>query len=184
MSNSSLNKMAELEAFLFYHGESVCGKRIASALKISQDEVAGLIGNFRESCAGEGRGVTILEKGGKFQIITKPELGFIFENLIKEELTEKLTPAALETLSIVAYLGPLTRAEVDYIRGVNSSFMIRNLVLRGLVERERGKQRGAFYEYSVGFDFLKHIGLEDARELPEYDKYREVLQNFRSGEIQ
>ena len=95
---------------------------------------------------------------------------------VKDEFRESLTPAALETLALVAYLSPVTRATIDYIRGVNSSYSMRNLSLRGLVER--GEEKGASFRYSPTQDFLKHIGISNIKMLPEYDRYHTLLETF------
>ena len=104
----------------------------------------------------------------------------ISEKLAKEEFKEDLTPAALETLSVVAYLGPMPRSMIDYVRGVNSSFMLRNLLMRGLVERTLSEKRKNVYEYRVSFDFLKHMGIGTIGELPEYEKYKNILASFET----
>ncbi|MEK7089850.1 MAG: SMC-Scp complex subunit ScpB, partial [Patescibacteria group bacterium] len=84
--------------------------------------------------------------------------------------------ASLETLSLIAYLGPVPRASIDYIRGVNSSFTIRSLVMRGLVER--GNEKGASFHYRITERFLKHMGLTSIEQMPEYAKYKETLKQY------
>ena len=173
------NRLAQLEALLFYHGEAVTLKRIASVLKTTEKRVEKLVLEYKKELESrEQGGFTLLQDRGKVQLVTKPEFRSIFEKLVSDELKEDLTPASLETLAIIAYLGPLSRAEIDYIRGVNSSFMVRNLVLRGLIDRQKGlKKRGA-YAYTASFDFLKHIGLGKTEDLPEYERYHDVLQKL------
>ncbi|MAF80354.1 SMC-Scp complex subunit ScpB [bacterium] len=177
------NRLAQLEALLFYHGEAVTLKRISSILKTTEKRVEKLVLEYKKELeAREQGGFTLLQDKGKVQLVTKPEFRSIFEKLVSDELKEDLTPASLETLAIIAYLGPLSRAEIDYIRGVNSSFMVRNLVLRGLIDRQKGlKKRGA-YAYTASFDFLKHIGLGKTEDLPEYEKYHDVLQKLEEQE--
>ncbi|OGG41723.1 hypothetical protein A3A21_03615 [Candidatus Jorgensenbacteria bacterium RIFCSPLOWO2_01_FULL_45_25b] len=190
---------AQLEAFLFYHGEAVSVLKIASVLGISEEEVSFGLRELQETLEKDSkRGLTLLWKEkyvpleaklrqapletkllmGQVQLVTKPEFAFIFQKLIRGDLEEELTPAALDTLSIVAYLGPLSRAEIDYVRGVNSSFILRNLLLRGLIER-REEKKGALYQYEASFDFLKHLGLRKVKDLPEYETYRGMLTRFQ-----
>lgn len=177
--------LAQLEALLFYHGEAVTFKRIASVLKITEDRAEELALEYKKELeAREQGGFALLLDKEKVQLATKPEFHTLFEKLAQDELKEELTPASLETLAIIAYLGPLSRPEIDYIRGVNSSFMLRNLFLRGLVERKKGVKKGGAFAYSASFDFLKHIGLERVGELPEYEKYHTVLEKISVAQEQ
>src|SRR4029078_7677143 len=96
----------------------------------------------------------------------------VIEQFVKQELTEDLTPASLEALSLISYLGPLPRARLDYLRGVNSSFILRNLMMRGLVERDPDPERPAVMLYRVTIDLWKHLGLEAQDRLPEYEKFK------------
>ena len=176
------NAIAKIEALLFYHGEPIAIKKIAPVLEISEEAVREGVSVLKEKYQkDEASGLTLIFKGNEIQITTKPECASIFEDLVKDDLKEELTPAALETLSLVAYLGPLTRPEIDYIRGVNSSFILRNLLMRGIISREEEKGKGGLFRYSAGLDFLKHIGLDDVSKLPDYEKYRKVLKSVRSA---
>ena len=85
-----------------------------------------------------------------------------------------LTPASLETLAIIAYLGPCNRALIEYVRGVNSTFILRSLMIRGLVERKPDPKRMNTFLYQVSFDFLRHMGLTRQGDLPDYEKYRKL----------
>lgn len=173
---------AKIEALLFYHGEPITIKKIASILKFSEETIregaSALKEKYRKDDAG---GFVIIVKDNEIQMATKSDYGSIFEDLVKDDLKEELTPAALEALSLVAYLGPLTRPEIDYIRGVNSSFILRNLLVRGLISREEKKGKSELFRYSAGFDFLKHIGIDEVAKLPDYEKYRNVLESVRSA---
>ena len=102
----------------------------------------------------------------------------VAQALIQDEFREELSPAGLEVLTLIAYLGPVPRSTVDYIRGVNSSFTLRNLVVRGLVERDPETSRGNLYAYRTTALFLRHLGLARAADLPEYDDYRAKLMTF------
>ncbi len=172
-----MNIIAQIEALLFYYGEPIEIKKIAEILKIEisvcENALTELEKNLLET---ETRGLLLLRKERKVQLITKPELKHIGESIIKDEFREQLTPASLETLSLIAYLGPVPRASIDYIRGVNSSFTIRSLVMRGLVER--GNEKGASFHYRITERFLKHMGLTSIEQMPEYAKYKETLKQY------
>lgn len=180
MENENAKKSAELEALLFTYGEPIEIKKIAKLLKLRENAAADLVNELTASLAGEARGLVLLKDGEKIQLATKPEFQKINETLIKEEFREELTPAALETLSVIAYLGPTPRSMVDYVRGVNSSFILRSLLVRGLIDREVNESRKNVYEYRVSLEFLKHLGLNAKEELPEFEKYRNILTSFET----
>ncbi len=180
MSSENSKNLAELEALLFTYGEPIEIKKIAKLLKLKENAAADLVNELTANLAGETRGLTLLKDGEKIQLATKPEFQEINEVLIKEEFREELTPAAQETLSVVAYLGPVPRSTIDYVRGVNSSFILRSLLVRGLIDREASENRKNVYEYRVSLEFLKHLGLNNKEELPEFEKYRNILTSFET----
>ncbi|MDI6734309.1 MAG: SMC-Scp complex subunit ScpB [Patescibacteria group bacterium] len=182
---TNLTKFAELEALLFYYGEAMPIKRIAGLLGLKEDECVKLIEDLKNKLLNDfDRGISIIESNNEIQLVTKPELQYIGQKLIKEEFREQLTPAALETLTLVAYLGPIPRSTIDYIRGVNSSFTLRGLLVRGLIERKSSAERSNVYEYHASSDFLKHLGLNNIKELPEYEKYHDILTKFETEKIE
>ena len=101
---------------------------------------------------------------------------------MKEELTEDLTPASLETLSIVSYLGPISRTRIEYLRGVNSSVILRNLMIRGLIERFHDPEHASGFLYRLTFDAMKHFGIQQKEDLPDFPKFQELLKVFDAAE--
>jgi segregation and condensation protein B len=89
---------------------------------------------------------------------------------MNKEIGEALSPAVSEVLAVVAYRGPLTRAQIEYIRGVNCCFTLRNLAMRGLVERKENPDDSRSYLYEISFDFLNSLGIKKVQELPEYEE--------------
>jgi len=168
------NLAAAIEALLFAYGEPMEIKKIVKMLGKNEEEVRTALSEFDEKLKDENRGLKLVFSGEQVQLATKPEFSGFLEEFVKEEFKENLTPAALETLSLIVYLGPITRARVDYFRGVNSSFTIRNLMMRGLVERMEGK-----YEYQASFDLIKHLGLARIEELPEFERFKGLCINFK-----
>jgi segregation and condensation protein B len=176
-----------LEALLFIHGEPLPLKKAAKVLAASKEELQTALFDLREALAKEDRGLVLISDASleaifgdkdfgehEVQLATKPEFGKIMEEFVKSELEEDLTPAALEALSLIIYLGPVSRGRIDYLRGVNSSFIVRSLLLRGLVERFPDPQRPHIYVYRATLDALKHLGVASPEELPEYAKFREL----------
>src|SRR3989344_9189415 len=124
---------AIIEAILLVHGEAIGAEKLAKATDTSKNEVIEAIAQLTTDYAD--RGFIILEHDNKYQLGTNPRFTDIIEKLIKNEFSEELSRAALETAAIIAYKGPMTRIEIEHIRGVNSSFTLRNLAMRGLIER-------------------------------------------------
>ena len=176
MSTEELNqKLAALEALLFIHGEPIVLEKIGKTLKISTEKTKELLAEFEKRLNAEGRGLHLISSETHVQLATKPELNSALEDFVKSELTEELTPASLEVLSIVSYLGPISRSRLEYVRGVNSSFILRNLLLRGLVDRHPDPEYTLAYLYQPSFELLQHLGIKSAKNLPEYDKFKTLL---------
>ncbi len=168
-----------MEALLFYYGEPLDVKKISKILEIKENVCNTLIEELTAKLSSDEKsGLMLLKHGDFFQLATKPDLAWLGQKLIQEEFKEELTPAALETLSIVAYLGPVSRSTIDYVRGVNSSFILRSLLVRGLVTREVQAERKNAFDYKTSVDFLKHLGLSRIEDLPEYEKYKNILASF------
>ena len=164
------NLKSAIESVLFVYGEPMSAEKLAKICHVSKSEIQAAL----EALRGEykGRGIVILEKDGQFQLGTNPQNADIIKELTKSEFSEELTKAGLETLTIVAYKGPLTRAQIEFVRGVNSSFTLRNLLLRGLVERIDNPKDLRSYLYRISFDFLKHFGFIKIEELPGYEEFK------------
>lgn len=171
--------ISKIEALLFIYGDAMEIKKIAKTLKATESEVKEAAQQLAEELKAGNRGLFLVSGEGKIQLTTKPDFGSLLESVIKEELRENLTPAALETLSIVAYAGPMTRAELDYIRGVNSSFSLRNLSIRGLVERHPDPKRGNVFLYNPSFELLKFLGVSKVEDLPDHDKFQQLIEKLR-----
>lgn len=170
---------AAIEALLFVHGEPIGIKKIAEILKIDRIIAENSIKELEEKLKAEDRGLMLVFNNQQVQLTTKPDFAPFLENFIKEEFKENLTPASLETLSLIAYLGPMTRVQIDYHRGVNSSFILRNLLIRGLIERFSDSQKSNAYLYQPSFDLLKYLGISKIEELPEYEKFKNKNLEYR-----
>jgi len=174
------NIQAKIEAALFTHGEPIELTKLAKLVGVNEKNLKSSLDDMKEALQSESRGLDLVLNKDQVQLVTAPELSDVVEKLTKEELDTKLTPASLETLTIVAYLGPCSRALIEFIRGVNSAFILRTLMIRGLVERKsEGKHN---YVYQVTFDFLKHMGVSSATELPDYERYRSLANTFTGNQ--
>lgn len=160
------NLIAALEALLFSYGNPLNKKQISQLLNIVVDEIETLINALILELEKENRGLALIEHQETYQLITKPKFAELINQLIKNDFKNQLSPAVLETLSIIAYSGPVSKAEIEHIRGVNSNFTLRQLTLRDLINHENET-------YVVSQNFLKHLGLTSISQLPDYQKYRQ-----------
>ncbi|HEY4513192.1 MAG TPA: SMC-Scp complex subunit ScpB [Candidatus Paceibacterota bacterium] len=158
----------QIEAILFFKGEPVSRKRLGEVLKAGQTEINEAIQKLKENLAG--RGIVLVEKENEIALGTAPELSKLIEDLQKEELNKELSKASLETLSIVLYKNGASRSEIDYIRGVNSSFTLRALSIRGLVEKTVDTKDSRRYIYKPSLELISFMGVKSVEELPDWSE--------------
>lgn len=158
----------KIEAILFFKGEPVSRKKLSEILGVGQVEINEGIEKLKENL--QNRGVALIENGDDITLGTAPELSKLIEDLQKEELSRELSKAALETLSIVLYKDGVSRAEIDYIRGVNSSFTLRALSVRGLIEKTTDPKDNRRFIYKPSFDLLSYMGVKSTAELPDWEE--------------
>lgn len=159
--------LPKLEALLFVHGEPLTIKKIANLLETSEEKIQENAQLLKQELEQEKRGLVLIQNNNALQLATKPELSPLVEKMVQGEFKAELTPATLETLSIIAYNSPISSADIEYIRGVNSTFILRALSLRGLITRKNNL-------YQVTFDLIKNLGLTDITQLPDYQKYKDI----------
>ena len=150
------------------HGEPMTLKNLCAIADTDEDIVKTALIALAEDL--NGRGIMLIEKDGSWQLGSRPEYARYVEALVKGEFGDDLSRAAMETLAVVAYKGPISRANIEYIRGVNSSFTLRALLMRGLIERVDNPKDARAYLYRTSIDFLKHLGLARAEELPRFQE--------------
>ena len=168
-----MNLSATIEAILFFKAEPITIKKLAELTTQSEEAVTQAIIELKQAL--QGRGIALLEKDNTVILGTAPESSALIEIILKEELNKDLGKAGLETLAIVLYKGPVARSEVDYIRGVNSSFILRNLTVRGLVEKINKEGDSRTFLYRPTFELLAHLGLTSVTDLPNYDTFLSEL---------
>ncbi|MFQ5857199.1 MAG: SMC-Scp complex subunit ScpB [Anaerolineae bacterium] len=161
--NGSITSL--IESLLFVADEPVTLSDLARTLDVSTSEVSDAVDNLCKTYAG--RGLRIQQVNGRVQMVTAPETAPAIERFLGLALSGKLSEAAMETLAIIAYRQPVTRPEVDAIRGVNSDSVLRTLLSRGLIEEVgRLDAVGRPILYGTTFAFLQHFGLESLEDLP------------------
>jgi segregation and condensation protein B len=165
---------AKIEGLLFYKGEDVTVKKLAELLKVTEEEINQALEKLSTSLSG--RGIVLVRKDDSVVLGITSDLSGLIESIRKDEITKELSKAALETLSIVLYKNGVTRAEIDYIRGVNSSFILRNLLVRGLVEKILDPKDSRRILYRPTLDTLSYMGVTAIDQLPNYESVRNQLQ--------
>jgi segregation and condensation protein B len=164
-SQSVLSLAAQLETILFVASGAVTVSQVASALEISAAEVEKGLAELEEQY--KERGLRLQRHQQYIQLTTAPEAAQVVERFLGMEATAKLSRAGLETLSIVAYEQPVTRPEIDAVRGVNSDGALKSLLSKGLIqEAGRAERPGRPILYTTTPDFLSHFGLNSLKDLP------------------
>lgn len=162
-----------LEAVLFISGEPISLMRLEKTLDVTTTELSGLISALQEKLENDtASGLQIITHNRSISLATKGLYARIIEQLTKAALQENLSRAALEVLSIIAYRAPIARVEIEAIRGVNCSFTLRNLLLRGLIERTGNPNDSRGYLYQPTLIFLQSLGLSSLESLPDFDTLR------------
>jgi len=165
---------AKLEAILFYKAEPISVNRLAEVLGVDEKDVQNGLVELDKKLAG--RGVVIVRSKNEVELRTAPETSGLIEKLLREDGSRELGKAGAETLAIILYRGVASRRDIDWIRGVNSSFIIRELCARGLIARSSRDKRGFVYEPTA--ELLAHLGAARAEDLPDYDKVKKELESF------
>lgn len=154
-----------IEAMLFVAAKPLNLTRMARLLEVSEASVLTALQTLSEKY-GNTSGVVLLNNNNEWQLVSNPEAKAITEKFVKAEVSGELTKAQLETLTVISYCGPITKPELEQLRGVNCSLILRNLMMRGLVKEVDGD--GLLPSYEVTMDYLRHLGITSLHELPEY----------------
>ena len=165
---------SQLESILFFKGEAVSLKVLSGILEKSESEIVEALDILKNDL--QDRGIRLIQNNGRAMLGTAPEMSSVIEKIKKEELSKDLGKASLETLSIVLYRGPVRKAQIDYIRGVNSGSILRNLLVRGLIEKKADKESQRSFLYYPTFELLSYLGVSKLEELPEYEKVKNELE--------
>ena len=166
-----------LEAILFTMGDSVPLERLADVLDMDKKQVKELLDELKQDYADEGRGITLIELDGSYQMGTKVETYEYITRLVRQKKKHSLTNVMLETLSIIAYKQPVPKQEIEAIRGVKSDFAVNKLVEYGLVqELGRLDTIGRPIIFGTTEEFLRSFGVSSIEDLPDIDEVQK--QNF------
>jgi len=167
-----------LEALLFASGEPLSINYLSRLAGAKEKEVNDALAQLQARLTG---GITLVRTGASVALAVAPGFEAQITELLGDPENREIGQAGLEVLSILMYQGPSTRAQIDHIRGVNSSSSVRTLLMRGLIERAKGKnEREIVYQPTV--DTLAHLGVHGTDELPQGEELRAALEQFLKKE--
>jgi segregation and condensation protein B len=166
----SAERLGEVEALLFASDAPLPLERVAEVLEVGLEEARLLVDALRDACAAPGRGLSVVEVGGGVRLVTRPEAATVLLRLQRLRLRSRLSRAAVETLAIVAYRQPISRPEIEQLRGVSTESVLGHLLERRLV-RVVGRKAvpGRPVLYGTTREFLEHFGLRDLGDLPPFE---------------
>jgi segregation and condensation protein B len=173
-----------IESLLFISDEPIAVGKLAKLCEVDMGELESALLSLEADYGAQVRGLAIIKIRDLIQLTTKADNAEIVAKMLKSEIQENLSQAALEVLAIIAYRGPISRAEIESIRGVNCSFTLRALSIRGLIDKIENIKDSRRYLYNISFDFLKKMGVESVEKLPDWDKLSKKSENENVGEIE
>lgn len=171
-----MNLKSIIESLLFVSGEPISLARLVKITQKSEDEVLKAIDELSGDLKNQERGLRVFQNDKEIQLVTNPDLADWVSKMVESEFKEELSKASYETLAIIAFRGPLTKAAVDDVRGVNSGYILRHLLIRGLIERKNNPDDARSYVYSPSMDFWKLLGVTRKEDLPDYEK---IMSEFK-----
>lgn len=174
--DSNLSLESQIEAVLFYLAEPVSLKDLAKILKTETPEIELALSQLKLNLTGRGLG--LLELNNEYALTTASAAAPLIEELIKEDLNRDLGKASLETLAIILYQGPISRTRIDYIRGVNSGYILRHLLTRGLIAKSDTQKGERSTVYEPTADLLAHLGLSNLNDLPDKEEILAKIATF------
>jgi segregation and condensation protein B len=160
---------AKIEAVLFIAAKPMTIKDLAAIIACTPAEATAACVALQQAYLDRQGGLALVQDESKYQLVSAPQQAAVVKEFVKQETTGELSKPSLETLTIIAYRGPIAKMELDQIRGINCALILRNLLIKGLIEMKSEKNESY---YSVTTDFLKFLGLGNVHDLPDYEKLR------------
>jgi segregation and condensation protein B len=162
------NLLSQIESLLFVSNKPLTAKQLAKFIGCSESEVEAVMLELANQRAGSG--VVLLNAPDGYQLATNSENVEVVKNFLNADLRESLTEATIEVLAIIAYRQPISKAEIESIRGVNSQYSLRALLMRGLIEKipNPNDARGSLYQVTT--EFLQQIGVTSIADLPDFEE--------------
>lgn len=160
---------SKIESLLFISAKPMTAKQLADLTGQKEADIKTSADELVEKYKQDQIGIQIIKDGSKYQMVSSPENAKVVQEFIKDETTGELSRPSLEALTIIAYRGPISKMDLDRIRGVNCALILRNLLIRGMIEAKSDKKKNDTY-YNVTLDFIRFLGINDIKELPDYER--------------
>jgi segregation and condensation protein B len=179
---------SHIEGLLFLAGKPLDIKKIAQVLNKEERKVREALGLLEKKLST--RGVRLIKNDDEVSLGTAPEAAGYLEKFVKQELNKSIGRAGLEVLAVILYKGlhkeatergGVSRSEIDYIRGVNSTFTIRNLLIRGLIKRKQNPKDKRTFVYTPSSDLLRYLGITRKEELPSFEEYIKKIDKIENA---
>jgi segregation and condensation protein B len=178
--NNTLNKIAQkIEAYLFFQGEPVTLKNLSKFLDIDISVAEDALKILSEKVNTDS-GIVLIRYDDMLTLGTHIDVSDFIEKMIKDDLQKDLGKSALETLAIILYQGPIKRTDIDYVRGVNSQFILRNLLMRGLISRVDDPADERTFLYKPSLELMAFLGITDIKQLPDFEDVARKLLEFKT----
>src|SRR3989338_3800522 len=160
---------SKIESLLFISTKPMALSLLAKLLKVDKKEIAKSADELMIDYKNNQAGVQIIKTDSKYQMVSAPDNVKVIQEFVADETTGELSRPSLEALTSIAYRGPISKIDLDRIRGVNCALILRNLLIRGLIEGKFDKKKNETY-YNPTFDFVRFLGLNEVKELPDYER--------------
>lgn len=160
---------AKIEAILAVSPRPLDVKKLSDLTGEKKEDVRQAVAILADRLKTSGSGITVVRVDDEVRMASAPEVNDVVEAFVKDETAGELTRPQLETLTVIAYRGPVSKAELEQIRGVNCTMILRNLMMRGLVDE---KMENGLAQYAVSMEFMRFLGVSSIAQLPDYDNLR------------
>jgi len=157
---------AKIEALLAVSPRALDIKKIAELTNAKKDEVRSAIASLADRLKAAESGIVVVRVGDDVRFASAPDTDKVVEAFVKDETAGELTRPQLEALTVIAYRGPIFKSELEQIRGVNCTMILRNLMMRGLVDE---KMQDGLAQYAVSMEFMRFLGDSSVSELPDHE---------------
>lgn len=165
---------SQIQSILFVSPKPVSIKELAEVLGSTEEMIKEAVTEM--TADNQNSGIVLLAHNNKLQFSTNPENSQQVKKFLAFELRERLSDATLETLAVIAYRQPISKAEIENIRGVNSQYTLRHLLIRGLIEKIESASDRRVQLYKTTLEFMQHLGLKDMKELPDFEELTKNIQ--------
>ena len=169
-----LKLKSQILSILFVASKPVSLQELTDVLEVSEDELKKTVEELVS--ANQTSGIIVLAHNKKLQLASNPDNSSLVKKFLSLELREKLTDPGLETLAIILYKQPVSKAEVENIRGVNSQYTLRHLLIRGLIEKIQSPSDRRMQLYKTTLEFMQHLGIKDMEDLPDFEELTKTIE--------